>query len=62
MLFDESCKCCVQNQTIVAKTKQRFSQSSKRYYDRNSNRIILKTLNRYYKNKQRVEESTTTKV
>ncbi len=63
MLFDEACPCCAKNKTFVAAQKKRLSVSSKRYYDRNSNRIIFKTLTRYYKNKQqRVQELTTTKV
>ncbi len=60
MLFDESCPCCVKNKSVYDAQKKRLSLSSKRYYDRNSDRIILKTLSRYYKNRQqRVEESTT---
>ena len=48
MLFEETCPCCTQNKTIFDTQKKRLSASSKRYYEKNREKIIIKTLKRYY--------------
>ena len=52
MEFYESCVCCQANQSIFMTKKKNQSQASKKYYQRNRDRIIVDILKKYYRRKQ----------
>lgn len=52
MEFNPGCKCCTAWQKKILQQKIRARLSSRKYYAKNKEKVILSTLKRYYSNQK----------
>ena len=48
MQFNHTCECCVKNIVEIEHKKRKSREASKRYYENNREKVILRNCENYY--------------